>query len=337
MGGVFPLLQPLSHGLTAVVQPHDARVIVRARMLRRIERSAVAVEEQGKVVDEQGKLPVCLAVGQPYDSLCAKLQRAAGGRVEEFGTRGLYDERPEQAMLLVGVCEQVVVEKHGVQFFVGIKPLDQGLILPCSRQIVPAVGCAVGHDGVEFYQMNMIPHDVRKGAHLECAFFDERRQQVGQANLDAVSRIGPDHQGLRPDMPAFDLVQIDFRRSISFDLLFQYEKAALGVMPAIAVVANAGLHGGDLKYPDILRRIAGAGPGIQRARRGPRNKICLFKWRGINEIVSPSVENAKGRLQGALPELAVDEVGVSGMLFIHRGGSGRSPKGWSFSMGVPSG
>ena len=58
VGGVFATFQPLDHGLTAVIDPHHARVVIGARMLRRVERSSATVEKQGKVVNEQGKFPV---------------------------------------------------------------------------------------------------------------------------------------------------------------------------------------------------------------------------------------------------------------------------------------
>ena len=52
MGGVVAYPQALGHRLAALIYAHNTRIIVGARMLRRIESLAVLVEQQGKIMQE---------------------------------------------------------------------------------------------------------------------------------------------------------------------------------------------------------------------------------------------------------------------------------------------
>ena len=60
-GGVLDF-QPLAHRFAAVVYPHNAGGVVGTRMLGRIERVAVLVEQQRKIVQKQRKLAERLSV-----------------------------------------------------------------------------------------------------------------------------------------------------------------------------------------------------------------------------------------------------------------------------------
>ena len=83
-------------------------------MLRRVQGASLAVKQQRKVVERQNKLPVQLAAGGPDDRPRAAFQRLPRFGVQEFRPGGLHDEGAEQAVLLVHIGIQVVVEKDGV-------------------------------------------------------------------------------------------------------------------------------------------------------------------------------------------------------------------------------
>lgn len=103
MGRVILAPQPLRHGLTAVIDPHDSGVVVGARDLRRVDGVAVLVKQQGEIVAEQDKLPKHLAVGGADHRLSSPFQRLAGVWVQEFRTGGFHNQRAKQAVLLVHI------------------------------------------------------------------------------------------------------------------------------------------------------------------------------------------------------------------------------------------
>lgn len=52
-------------------------------------------------------------------------------------------------MHLVGIGKQVVMEKDGVKLRISEKAFDEGFILPCTGDVIPAIGGAVGNNGVK--------------------------------------------------------------------------------------------------------------------------------------------------------------------------------------------
>lgn len=138
-------------------------------MIRRVQRCAVPVEQQGEVVDGQGEFAESRAVPAPDDCLGTAGKRQPRAGVQPLRSGLLHNECTKESVLLVGVGEEVVVEKDSVKRFVGEKALDQGFIPPGSGDVVPTVGTAVGDNGVEFHQMDVEAHDVGECPQLEGA------------------------------------------------------------------------------------------------------------------------------------------------------------------------
>ena len=318
VGRVVLALQPFHHGLTAVVDAHDAGVVVRAGMLRRVQGLPLAVKQQGEVMEGQNKLPVHLPVGSADDRLRAAFQRFPRSGVQEFRSGRLHDEGPEQAVLLVDVGIQVVVEKDGVQLLVGEEPLDERLILPGPGDVVPAVGRAVGHDGVEFHQMDVVAHDVGDGLQLEGAGLNALRQEVGELHLDAVPGVSPDDQRLRLNFAPLHLGKVVVQGAHFFNVLLEDEEAALGVVPAIVVVDHVGLHCRDVKALYVFRRSAGTGVRVQGSGYGVFHEVGFLKNGGLSGGLPTRRQDAKGRLERLLSEGTRHEVGITGVQVISR-------------------
>ena len=64
MGGIVTDFQALGHWFTAVIDAHHTWIVIRTRMLGRIERVSILIKQQGKVVQKQRKLAVRLAVSR---------------------------------------------------------------------------------------------------------------------------------------------------------------------------------------------------------------------------------------------------------------------------------
>ena len=162
----------------------------------------------------------------------------------------------------------------------------------------------------------MEAHNVRQRLKLEWAFLQKLRQKVGQPHLHAVSCIGPKHQGLRTDFAGFHLGQVVIQGTHLLNLFLQHEKPPLGVVPAEAVVGQSGLYRCNFKHPHMSVCIAGAGIGVQGSRREIRYEICRLQRGGFNFVFSGGCEDAKRWLLWLLAELAVDEIGVSGVQIV---------------------
>ena len=94
-------------------------------MIRRVQRCAVPVEQQGEVVDGQGEFAESRAVPAPDDCLGTAGKRQPRAGVQPLRSGLLHNECTKESVLLVGVGEEVVVEKDSVKRFVGEKALDQ--------------------------------------------------------------------------------------------------------------------------------------------------------------------------------------------------------------------
>ena len=77
-------------------------------------------------MEEQRELPECGAVLPADHCLRTTTDGAQGVGIQKFRPGGFDDQRAEQAMLLVHVGKQMVMEKDGVQLLIGKEPLDQG-------------------------------------------------------------------------------------------------------------------------------------------------------------------------------------------------------------------
>ncbi len=80
-------------------------------MFGRIKRLAVLIEQQGEIMKKQRKFPEGFSVGGTNNRLCAALKLFARFRVKENRPGRLYNQSAEQAVLLVNIGKQVVVEE----------------------------------------------------------------------------------------------------------------------------------------------------------------------------------------------------------------------------------
>ena len=78
---------------------------------------------------EQGKFPERSTVIPADDRLCAKRQLLPGFRIVECRACLFNDQCPEQPMLLMNICKQMVMKKYGPKLLICKKTFDQGFIL----------------------------------------------------------------------------------------------------------------------------------------------------------------------------------------------------------------
>ena len=197
--------------------------------------------------------------------------------------------------------------------------------------------------------MNVKSHDIGQCPKLERTFFQIFRQQIGEADLNTVSGIRPDDQRLCTDLPTFNLADIGIQPAMTFQILFQNEKASLWLVPAKVVVDNLCLNQSDFKYLDgdtltiitihtavsstvtfgmtftagraVPIGMAGTGVGIKGAWLKTRNKVGFFQWRGFNLIAAIGIQDAKGWLQGRFAKGSVDKIRIARMQSIFPGRS----------------
>ena len=127
----------------------------------------------------------------------------------------------------------MVVEKDSLELPVGKKAFNQSFVLSGTGNVIPAVGCTVGYDGIKFDKMNVKAYDIRQGLHLEGASLQKFRKKIGKPDLNTVSGVCTDDQRLRFDFSAFHKGEIAVKSAIPLQFLLQNEKAALRIVPAV--------------------------------------------------------------------------------------------------------
>ncbi len=120
---IFLFTKPLPHRLSPVVNPHDARIVMRARNFRRIKRIAFPVKKKGKIMHEQSKFPERCTVLSADNSLCPGTQLLSVLRAVERSACRFNDQCSKQSVLLVDIGKQMVMEEYCLQLLICKKPL----------------------------------------------------------------------------------------------------------------------------------------------------------------------------------------------------------------------
>lgn len=90
-------------------------------------------------MDKQSKFPERRAVSSPDNCPRSRMQFFSVPRVVERSASFFDDKRPEQSVLLVDICEQMVMEKYRPKLFICEKPLHQRLVSSRPGNVIPAV------------------------------------------------------------------------------------------------------------------------------------------------------------------------------------------------------
>lgn len=158
-------------------------------------------------------------------------------------------------MHLVRVGKQVIVEEDSAQPGVGKEAFDQRLISSCTRNVVPSVCGAVGDNRIKFYQVYVMSHNICQRFHLEGTFFQALRQEIGEAELNTVSGIGPYDKRLYFFIGLGDLRGKITQRPFAdaFCVFFQHIQEPVWIMVPIFVVNNGNLNCLDLVIAGLVR------------------------------------------------------------------------------------
>ena len=226
-------------------------------------------------------------------------------------------------MLLMGICKQMIMEKHGSQLCIGKKAFHQSFISSSTGDIVPSIGSSIRNNGIKLYKMDMISHDIRQSLHLKWTLLNIFRQQVCKPDFNAVTRIGSYHQRFRLYLSSLHLMNICFQSSMFFQLFLQYEESALGIVPSMPIISHLRLDRRYFKHFHLIVpirtatsavRMAGTGICVKRPRLIRLHKICLFQRSRFPHRISIGIQYPKRRLKRPLARLPIDKVGIPRML-----------------------
>lgn len=116
MRRVVFLFQTFYHRFAPVTDSHNAGVVVRTGMLRRIERFSVFIKQQCKVMDKHCKLTIRFSVCFSYNGVCSAFQWFSVFGIKKNCSCRFNKQCTEHTVLLMRISEKMVVEKYRTKF-----------------------------------------------------------------------------------------------------------------------------------------------------------------------------------------------------------------------------